>query len=427
VDSEKWLCFSEGASYSVKQYVNIVNAISADTAVITVRNNSFSWNITGFSVIDETPVIVFPKNYTLPEDEDTFKQEAIILLKTLIRYRNERDIEAEEKELLYGRSINNSNRIAAAVYIIEDYMQSGLIKRKRTVISQNVPGRIHWGRTISKTMPLFNGGEVIYSSPVMISSTYDSMNLLRNLHEYIVYDCARLWGWLLDFEDPGFEITEMPCPFEEAIDLLKEELTSTFVQREISLISTMIEYLEALRGIRDSQQVEFLSTPYFHWIWEAICGYVFDNDYNRLKQYVPSPEWHSDAFSAGIEQRPDILFYSGNTFYILDAKYYNYHKNVPGWHDVVKQYFYRLTIMQALNKKKSSELAGISNVENVFVFPGDKGSGTKYLGYVDVSDVAELGNVKAYIIDSKVAMKAYAYQEDSKFKDELMKELRRIM
>ena len=94
---------------------------------------------------------------------------------------------------------------------------------------------------------------------------------------------------------------------------------------------------------------------------------------------------------------------------------------------MVKQYFYRLTIMQALNKKKSSELAGISNVENVFVFPGDKGSGTKYLGYVDVSDVAELGNVKAYIIDSKVAMKAYAYQEDSKFKDELMKELRRIM
>ena len=65
--------------------------------------------------------------------------------------------------------------------------------------------------------------------------------------------------------------------------------------------------------------------------------------------------------------------------------------------------------------------------KNVFVFPGDKGSGTKYLGYVDVSDVAELGNVKAYIIDSKVAMKAYAYQEDSKFKDELMKELRRIM
>lgn len=256
-------------------------------------------------------------------------------------------------------------------------------------------------------------------------STFDSGNVLRQIHEFIVGDCASLWGWLLNYDGEELGVKQLPCPLDEAIDILREELANTFVQREIALLNTMIEYLNALRGVRDNSKMEFLCTPYFHWIWEAICGYIFDNDYNHLKVYVPSPEWHSNMFIAGIEQRPDILFHDEDTLYILDAKYYNYHRNVPGWHDVVKQFYYRLTLMKALNSQTAKdELANIRKIENVFVFPGDKEIGVQYLGYVDVKNVDELGTVKAYLVDSLMAMRAYALREESDFKMDLITELK---
>ena len=80
--------------------------------------------------------------------------------------------------------------------------------------------------------------------------------------------------------------------------------------------------------------------------------------------------------------------------------------------------------MKALNSQMiEGELAEIRKIENVFIFPGDKGSGTQYLGYVDVKNVDELGRVKAYLVDSLMAMRAYALREESDFKMNLIAEL----
>lgn len=419
-----YLCFSEGAEYSVKNYPLLVDTLSGDGSYISVRSGRFSWNVTGFSIVDNIPIIVFPKNYTVPDNDKDIRYEAVLLLKALLRYRNEHEFDVEESELLFGNSFNDSSRISSAIFIIEDYLQYGLIQRKHEIYTTTRLGRTDWARTINKTIPLIGKSGVVYPEPVRRVNTFDTGNILRQIHGFIVGDCASLWGWLLDFDGEELEVKQLPCPLDEAIDILHEELTNTFVQREITLLNTMIEYLNALRGVRDNSKMEFLCTPYFHWIWEAICGYIFDNDYNHLKIYVPSPEWHSDKFSAGIEQRPDILFHDEDTLYILDAKYYNYHRNVPGWHDVVKQFYYRLTMMKALNSQMiEGELAEIRKIENVFIFPGDKGSGTQYLGYVDVKNVDELGRVKTYLVDSLMAMRAYALREESDFKINLIAEL----
>ena len=417
----RYQCFSEGTAYSVKKYPNLVDTLSGAGSYISVRSGRFSWNVTGFSIVDNIPVIVFPKNYTVPDNDKDIRYEAVLLLKALLRYRNEHEFDVEESELLFGDSLNDSSRIASAIFIIEDYLQYGLIRRKHEICTTIRLGRTDWARTINKTIPIIGKCGIVYPEPVRRVNTFDVGNVLRQIHGFIVGDCASLWGWLLDFDGKELEKKQLPCPLDEAIDILREELTNTFVQREITLLNTMIEYLDALRGSRDNSKMEFLCTPYFHWIWEAICGYIFDNDYNHLKIYVPSPEWHSSKFSAGIEQRPDILFHDEDTLYILDAKYYNYHRNVPGWHDVVKQFYYRLTLMKALNSPMvEGELAEIRKIENIFVFPGDKGSGTQYLGYVDVKNVDELGIVKAYLVDSLTATRAYALREESDFKMSLI-------
>ena len=418
-----YLCFSEGATYSEKNYPFLVDTLSENGSYISVRSGGFSWKVTGFSIVNNIPIIVFPKNYTVPENDIDIRNETMLLLKTLLRYRNEHEFDVEESELLFGDSSNDSSRISSAIFIIEDYLQYGLIRRKHEIYTTTRLGRTDWARTINKTIPLIGKSGIAYPEPVMRVNTFDTGNILRQIHEFVVGDCASLWGWLLDYDGEELEIKQLPCPLDEAIDILRKELTNTFVQREIALLNTMIEYLNALKGVRDNLKMEFLCTPYFHWVWEAICGYIFDNDYNHLKVYVPSPEWHSAKFTARIEQRPDILFHNKDTLYILDAKYYNYHRNLPGWHDVVKQFYYRLTLMKALNSRTvEGELAEIRRIENVFVFPGDKGSGTQYLGYVDVNDVDDLGTVKAYLIDSLMAMQAYALHEESDFKMNLITE-----
>ena len=64
-----YLCFSEGAEYSVKNYPLLVDTLSGDGSYISVRSGRFSWNVTGFSIVDNIPIIVFPKNYTVPDND----------------------------------------------------------------------------------------------------------------------------------------------------------------------------------------------------------------------------------------------------------------------------------------------------------------------------------------------------------------------
>ena len=139
-----YLCFSEGASYSVKNYPLLVDTLSGEGSYISVRSGRFSWNVTGFSIVDNIPIIVFPKNYTAPDNDIDIRYEAALLLKALLRYRNEHEFDVEESELLFGNSSNDSSRISSAIFIIEDYLQYGLIQRKHEIYTTTRLGRTDW-------------------------------------------------------------------------------------------------------------------------------------------------------------------------------------------------------------------------------------------------------------------------------------------
>lgn len=417
----RYLYFSEGQSYPVSNFPRLVETLGGDELYMHVSSGRFSWQVSGFAIVENTPVIVFPKNYTLPEREEDMREETMMLLRSLLRYRNEHDFETEDSELLFGDTLNDSSRIASAIYIIEDFLQYGLITRTREITSSTRPGKTDWARTIRLKQPLISEGDVIYMQRVTRVNTFDAGNIIRQIHQCIVGDCASLWGWLLQYESSEGGIEQLPCSCEEAIRLMRKELSVTYVQREITLLKTMIEYLSAVKGAQENGKKEFLCTPYFHWIWEAICGYLFENEYSRLKVHIPSPEWHVKNLPSNISQRPDILFRKEKKLYILDAKYYNYYRNLPGWHDVVKQFFYRETIKAVLTGSRIPEdFQGIQEIENLFVFPGEGNSDLEYLGFVDVAGVPNLGVVKAFAVNSRKAIRAYALREESFFKDELV-------
>ncbi len=409
------ICFSEGKKYRKDKYPFLF-AEDEKPEHLKVDGGYFFWKMTGITIWDNVLLIVFPKNYNVPTTDTDIKTETKILLKTLLRYRNEKNIEEAEKKLLFGNDVNNNSRISTGLYILEDYLNYGILRRNHEIITSGISGRTNWPRTINTKIPVMSNGRPVYVDPVIVSHEIDQTNAVARIHRYILHDCFNLWGWLLDLVNE-FPDEEIPYSSEEAIDILRAELSLTYLERETRIIQALINYLEGMSGSNDGVRFETLCTPYFHNVWESICKYVFDDEYERLKAYVPQPGWHSDLFSYQPEQIPDILFTVDNVFYVLDAKYYNYKRNMPGWHDIVKQYFYRLSVMH--NKSIGNRLAHITRYENAFILPGNTDD-IENLGYVSVDGVDVFGKVNAYTINTKKSMKAYAYNEPLDYKEQLL-------
>src|SRR5699024_10601960 len=114
-------------------------------------------------------------------------------------------------------------------------------------------------------------------------------------------------------------------------------------------------------------------------------------------------------------------------------KYYNVRSNLPGWGDLVKQFFYSHTIIGRLNsfsKKENEQKTNIDDSEetsnklksfkriftdlhhiyNIFIFPKtdhDEPDLVSYLGSTEVEDNKELGSIFSFSIEMKKAMIAY--------------------
>lgn len=412
-------CFSEGKKYSIDKY-EILRKVVKNAKIATINGKTFSFIITGFLVVDNNLIVVFPKNYNIPDSVDHIKKEASILLKTLMKYRMEKLHSEDEASLMYGGEGFSASAISNAVFIVTDYVNNGVLVRNTKFKSDVKSGRINWNATINKTVPFINHNRPVYISPIMDSKVVDAHNMITQIHRYIANECISQWGWLM-----GYEINPQPCKLpvsaKEAVSLLKKELSTTYVQRDTEVIKAMIGYLEDRCGEEYSKSLTVLATPYFYYVWESICGYIFENNYIKLSSIIPQPVWKSTVKNAAISQRPDILFVKGDTFYILDAKYYNYNKNLPGWHDVVKQMFYKYSIEKALKHlRRKEQYKNINEIANIFVLPDNSNYYIRYLGIVEIEQLNELGQVHAFSINTKKAMESYSGCFDEKIKNDFL-------
>ncbi len=205
--------------------------------------------------------------------------------------------------------------------------------------------------------------------------------------------------------DPRYDT--LPCDTETAKNILAQAISNTFVDREVSLLNNIMYFIFGSSNY-NSEKPETLATQYFHSIWEAICSELFNNEYDHFKYLIPKPKWHvyNNKYNPYnfSRQIPDILYYENNTLYVLDAKYYNIKRNLPGWHDLVKQFYYAYSLGISLNVK----------TRNLLLFPGLTDHIVEYFGYVDIENDKRLGEVEAYLIDIAYAIKSYGlYRKQS--------------
>lgn len=416
-----WFC--ERTLYPVENHAEIHRAFSLNGDIIETYNGFFQFKITGFLVYDDHVIAVFPKGYPPPEVPD---KEAATLLRVLLKYRNIQELEQEEIHLLRGDRFNKSGRLVSALALLEDYKSNGYLRRTSVNRSYKTNGYIDWNRTIKTVQPVISNNRPVYLSPVIRSVIADPSNIICKIHRAVIYECIRVFGWLAGLPTEYSERNMMPVTSREAASLLEIELGNTYSQREIDILKLLIQYLSAKTGNNIKQEIEILATPYFHNTWEAICGYLFGNQYKTLKGIVPQPAWKNNIIDGKISQRPDILYIYNSILYILDAKYYDYTHNLPGWYDIVKQLFYKFTIEKNLENNFFINKNVSSKIKNVFILPENSRLDLRHLGDIYIDAVHELGDIHVYTVNSKKAMKIYAYGQKSDYRNILEKRLQFI-
>lgn len=414
--------FVEKQRYLISDYQSIIDSIDIADELIKKDLNGFEFKITGFIITCNKPLIIFPKNYHIPSNHEQIKKECMTLLQVILKYRMEKFHVPEEMQLLFGDENHSTGRIVSSIELIEDYLRNGFIIKKREIVSSKKIGYTDWNATVNKLTPVITHGKPIYLQPVKRNKVYDTDNLLTKIHKWVINDCICTWGWLFGIDENILEIAN-PYDSQLMINVLKNELIKTFIQRDVSVIKNLINYIEAKHGSEKVTSYNTMATPYFNLIWESICAFVYSNEYANLSKWVAQPVWDGPIILKNISQRPDILFVNYKTFYILDAKYYDYHNTIPGWHDVVKQLFYKFTIE---SKLRNSGNKTIESYENVLIFPENSKNDFTYLGRVYVDGVMDLGEVKAFAINTKCAMEAYSSGRKDKFRDELLIQIEKV-
>jgi len=210
--------------------------------------------------------------------------------------------------------------------------------------------------------------------------------------------------------------------------VLRTRMANTFNEKHLLLFQNMIDIICYLGKREDTRKASF-GTNDFEYVWEGLIDRVFgieDKD-----KYFPhciwkikgkndeKLDWRSEKRTA---LRPDTIMElpekDCKKIFILDAKYYQYPKTLPGTGSILKQIAYAEFVETMLNEK---------NIFNAFILPyaaeGGSNMETAYrlenLGYAECEwRKGDAENAKPYeriygiLLDVRSIMQRYPMHSD---------------
>lgn len=380
---------------------------------------AFNWNaagdcssvFVGMASIGNSFILSLPKRSNSKiERKEWVKTTAVLLFRTLLKYREENPIEAAVDEALWGGV--GSRKLCVAFELLDDFGKSGLLEKYKIEEKVRATGNIAWKRTISRSQALHSSSGVLYPKPYVRQRAYDEMDQLRRIHARVVTECYSLLGWILDIEIP-YEVSSIAAKesHSEMLSFLDREKKTTYSARELKLIALMQEFLLETAVDQGCANASIFGTLNFDVVWEKACKAAFA-DKEILRCFTPQPKWHTKETMIELvkakrpRQVPDILAYKEETLYVLDAKYYDVSVSLPGWHDIVKQIYYQDTAERMV--KANPSLAAkyrVKQTVNAFLFPYDEEGEDDGLlvGNVDLPELDDgnrWGNIAAYVVNT---------------------------
>lgn len=342
----------------------------------------------------------------------------------------------------------NFNLLAVILFLLNDYYEYGLYSKNENVTEINGTGDILWNRTVDRFIPVISGGKPYYMELFTRKTVADETDYFHRLHMAVLSECSHLLADAQLTELFGIEPVELT---EETVDdfgetdyileRLRRELSVQFNTHKQILLKTMYAFISRERRVESLDDcISLFGTNSFNLVWEKACAEVFgdmlkvplrnlklpvplQDDYremasNRLIDIIEKPLWtaadeNGRAFSHRAKDTliPDLITISGNSFIIMDAKYYSIHmekdalRGQPGIESITKQYLYQLAYKEFMQKH------GLSRVRNCFLFPTEEHHFVDR-GYVEMKIMHNslgLENIAVRLVPADVIFDAYIH------------------
>lgn len=327
----------------------------------------------GLVNFDDQIAVFLPRNSDYVEvDESSTRKICATLLKALKRYLDDKDNAISADELI-DEGIHGQEYLGLIFALFEDYFNNGLFTRRVSERKRN-SGKVDWNRTIKQSIPYITGG-----SPVYLELTGSNKRVYSNcetakIHAEVLRKLDHKIGWLIN-DDDGFvtrQLINVPPSLidnDAKIHHLNKELIRAYSDRDIYLIKRLISYIQ-LESI--SQKNDFsIGVKKFEGMWEHMLLKTIKNIFS-INEKLAKPVYKINGelrLASRKGQRTDIVLRDPETgnFTVIDAKYYSAKslETVPGWPDLVKQFFYAKAIKAIYPENE---------VSNMFIFPGTNGS-----------------------------------------------------
>ncbi|WP_167751456.1 LlaJI family restriction endonuclease [Lentibacillus salicampi] len=352
------------------------------------------FNVTGIIHANQNFFVVLPKGYRIPDNINTKVTLAKKIYNVLFKYKSTKILEKDESYWLGDTQTTTTFDVSKK--LIDDFRQNGLITLQKRTFENNGRGNINWPKTFKTKTPYIKKSELVYLDFVTTKNNIVSNETISLIHSFILWNISDTYGWLFNFKYKDYSKT-----FTHSFmryNLLRA-LNETYMDRDIRIIKFLLSYIDN-RLNEENNNYNIFVTKYFDRVWETICAKVMGN-MPMLQKMVPKPYWIYLEDKKETSQIPDILVQMNkDELIIYDAKYYTLNQNkhnLPGWGDIVKQLFYRLSLKHQYKK-----------IYNIFLFPGTVKHAFNFSAYASVSDFeATFGNVLGYLLDIDYAIEIY--------------------
>ncbi|MDZ5472421.1 LlaJI family restriction endonuclease [Bacillus sp. 31A1R] len=396
--------FKELLGLTDDEYKITIQELQAKRILKVAKDGRYVLQFVGMLLCFKKLFFCIPKYIKKSDSTETMKQ-----LLTLFREYSKREkLDQDEMESFGGQeSLSTFNLLSVIMFLLNDYLENDLYQNDKNVYILNGDnGEIDWNKTIHDQYAIINDGQPIYVDYYVNSVINDENDYFRLLHMHVLTACSRILeetelGEYLGFPPVMFDVDEGVFGSKEIVlSRIESELSVQFVNRKQMVLKAIAAFVSHDRMLETNESIEFYGTRNFEVVWEKICGFVLDNQYDNVKQYIDKPIWTpvgKDGHAAET-LKPDVIsmFMRNHKkyFMISDAKYYNIqltentlHGN-PGVGDVTKQYLYQLAF------KKYMELENVEVVHNVLLFPSEQES-IEYLGEVSIEflKALQLGDI----------------------------------
>lgn len=376
------------------------------------KGDTILFNRTGIIMLKGIIYVIFPCGYRVNDPNYDIQ----LLLDLFDRLVNEKKLDKEFYDLIDLEYEGNGQLLTVAYAIIKDYRENGAITIESVIQGINIGGKVNWKKTVKRKSQIFTEeGMPIFTDLVMSRKENNKDALLRSLHRYAINKSIAMFGVLFGMDSEyDEEAIELPVDKEYAIKFLKSERHMTYNSRLLRIIDLIMKFIDSNENEDTNNDFMALSTKSFFSVWELMCKTILRDEFPSMKDKMPKPYWKiGDGEPRYTEQIPDIVYKNNDELYVLDAKYYYVKKNLPGWQDLVKQYFYEMSLRAILPE--------ITTSYNIMLIPHDITETARFLGISKVENVPRFGEIKGILLNTKKVVENYCYGSREDYREILKK------